>query len=146
MGAPLRAAVLATALACSAAFAAGDPVAEREHEFKASKRTNAAIKAAIARGDAATVAASADELAAFAARLPSLFPPDSRGGLFSGAKAEIWNRFPDFVEHAQAFEAAARALARQARETPADASALRERQGRLNESCAACHRAYKRGW
>ncbi|WP_097201106.1 MULTISPECIES: hypothetical protein [unclassified Variovorax] len=55
----------------------------------ASKRASTKIKDAIESGDSRVVAISAQETAEFAVRLPELFLPDSKGGVFSGAKDAI---------------------------------------------------------
>lgn len=139
--------VAASLLTCtSLATWAADPVAERVAGFKASKKASAQIREAIERGDHVAVAQSARDMAAFAARVPELFPPGSKGGFFSAAKDAIWTSFPDFAEKAKAFETQAFALERVASTMPVDQGAVLSAYKRLGTTCTQCHQSYKRGF
>lgn len=125
---------------------ASDVVSEREAGFKASKRAVSAIKEALAEGNMAVVAASANSMAEFAERIPGLFPPGSKGGFFSAAKEGIWRSFPDFVEKSRSFQDTAQALATLAASPSPDKVAVDIAFTKVMEDCKACHRSYKKGW
>lgn len=133
-------------LTTSAADPAADPVAERVAGFKASKKASVQIREAIERGNHAAVAQAAGAMAAFAGKVPELFPPGSKGGFFSAAKDGIWTNFTDFQEKAKAFETQARGLERVATTEPVDQGALLSAYSRLSATCTQCHQSYKRGF
>ncbi|ATE61894.1 cytochrome c [Thauera sinica] len=137
--------IMATALVLMSSANAADPVRERIDGFKDSKRAIAEIKDAIEKGDMTTVAKQARSMVVFARKIPGLYPPDAQGGFFSAAKRSIWTNFPDFVQRAEAFESSAWRLAELAASSDADVAALSKRLQQVADSCAACHRSYKRG-
>lgn len=142
----LLALLMGSASLIGLAYAASDdPVAERQEGYKSSKQAIATIKDAIEGGDTATVAASAQAMAKFAARLPELYPAGSTGGFFNRAKGSIWTNFPDFVEKSKAFEREAQGLARAAGAAPVDKSVLISSYKKLTNTCMACHESYRRG-
>ncbi len=122
-----------------------DVVSDREEGFKASKRSISSIKDAIASGDTGKVASAANSIAAFAERIPSLFPPGSKGGFFSAAKDEIWPNFHDFAEKAKHLQTESRLLSELARTGTTDKASLSSALTKVSETCHACHQTYKRG-
>lgn len=125
---------------------ASDVISERDHGFKGSKRAVANIKDALAEGDMTTIATSAKSMADFAERIPSLFPPGSKGGFFSAAKEEIWRNFPDFVQKSKSFQANAQALATLAASPTPDKAAVSAIFTKVTDDCKNCHQPYKKGW
>jgi len=94
--------------------------------------------------EAAVVKASASQLAALAAKVPSWFPagtgPDT--GIKTAAKAEIWTRAANFRAKAAAFAAATRNLAAAAAKT-SDPGVLEPQIRRVGGTCKSCHTAFK---
>ncbi len=125
---------------------ASDVVSERESGFKGSKQAVASIKDALADGNMAAIAGSAKTMAEFAERIPSLFPPRSRGGFFSAAKEDIWRNFPDFVQKSKSFQDNAQALATLAASPSTDKAAVNAAFAKVTEDCKTCHQSYKKGW
>ena len=137
--------ILFSALLAGAAVTAAqaaDAISERTDGFKANKHSVAAIKDAIASGNAAAIADKAKSIATFAARIPSLFPPGSTSE-DSAAKDDIWSNFPDFTAKAQTLQTNAQALADLAASGKADQDQLQAGFGKVLDSCKACHRQYK---
>lgn len=124
---------------------ASDVNSEREAGFKGSKRAISAIKDDLAAGNLAAVAKSASSMAEFAEKIPALFPPGSKGGFFSAAKAEIWENFPDFVEKSKSFQLNAQALSTLASTSPPDKAVLNAAFTKVTDDCKTCHQFYKRG-
>lgn len=123
----------------SFALASGDVVKERQAGFKQNVDHIKAIKAALEAGDGATIATEAEQIAAFSAKIPDLFPKGSDGD--SRAKAEIWSDWDDFVAKAKANGAAASALAAAAKTGDMDAS--KAALDAMGKTCGACHDAYR---
>lgn len=142
---PTGSAFVLAALIFTPFVSAADPASERVDGFKASKRALARIEEAIAQGDRVTVAEQARLLAAFAEKIPSLYPNGSKGGLLSLARDDIWKNFSDFSEKAAAFQAGARQLEQTASTEPADAAQMSQRLRQVKNSCTSCHQSYKRG-
>jgi len=133
-----------TTFALSPLASATDLVRERIDGFKASKHSVATIEDAIARDDKLAIAEQARLLAIFADKIPDLYPPDAKGGLFSKAKGDIWQNFPDFVEKAGVFQSSSQQL-EQAAASSADVALLSQRLRQVQNSCSSCHKSYKRG-
>lgn len=125
---------------------ASDVISERESGFKGSKRAVASIKDALANSNMETVAVSARTLAEFAERIPSLFPPGSKGGFFSPAKDDIWRNFPDFVQQSKSLQLNSQELATLASSPSADKNAVNAAFSKVIADCKTCHQSYKRGW
>jgi cytochrome c556 len=137
-------AVLISTFAMSS-VGASDVKSEREAGFKGSKRAISAIKDDLAAGNLAAVAKSASSMAEFAEKIPTLFPPGSKGGFFSAAKAEIWENFPDFLEKSKSFQLNAQALSTLASSSSPDKAALNTAFTKVTDDCKGCHQSYKRG-
>ena len=124
------------------AGSSADVKQEREAGFKANKRDMALIKDALSNGDLKAVIAPANEMAAFGAKIPGLFPPGSGGGFLSGPKDEVWKDFSGFEQKAKDFQANAQGLADAAK--AGDGNLTLDAYRKVQESCAACHKAYRR--
>jgi len=141
----LTAALLA-GLASGAAWAqsAADAVAQRQAGFKAIAAATGDIKKVMdANGDLTTVAAKAEEVSAFAKRIPALFPAGSgtESGQKTRALAAIWQNKSDFDANAGMMGTAADRLAAalKANDRTATAAAF----GAMTAQCGACHRPYR---
>lgn len=127
-------------LSVSGLALAADVVKERQAGFKENVTHLKAIKAGGESGDHAAVQTEAEAVAAFAARIPDLFPEGSGGGE-TRAKSEIWSDWKGFVAAAEANQQAALKLAAAAKTGVAsDIEAARED---LGKSCGACHDKYR---
>ncbi|OIR07943.1 cytochrome c' [mine drainage metagenome] len=136
------AAAAGTLLASTGMVLAADPIAERIHGFKDNKHAVAAIKDAMASGHQAAITAPAKQIAAFAARIPSLFPAGSTND-DSKARDAIWDNFPDFTAKAQALQSNAQALADLTATGKATPAQVKTAFVKVAESCKACHLRYK---
>lgn len=133
--------IISAALSLPVVALAASPKVERITGYKASKHAVAAIKDALEGGDIAAVAEPAEAMAAFAARLTSLYPRDPGDGFVSASMEAILKNFPDFERKAEAFAASSRDLADAATDAP-DPAKLRDALGKVQASCLACHRSY----
>lgn len=144
----LRVAVLAglaVGLAGAAwAQSASDVIATRQAGFKAIGAATGEVKKVMdAGGDLTTVAARAQELVDFAAKIPALFPAGS--GPESGAKTRalpaIWQNKSDYDANAGILgrEAAKLVTALRANDKTATAAAF----AATTAQCGACHRPYR---
>ncbi|MCR9174567.1 MAG: cytochrome c [Alphaproteobacteria bacterium] len=127
-------------LSVSGLALAADVVKERQDGFKENVTQLKAIKAGGESGDHGAVQAAAESVAAFAAKIPDLFPEGTGGGE-TRAKDEIWSDWQGFVAAAEANEQAALKLASAAESGVA--SDIAAAQKALGESCGACHDKYR---
>lgn len=134
--------VLISGLSLPAASLAASPKAERIAGYKASKLAVATIKDALEGGDVSAVAEPAEGMAAFAARLVSLYPREAGDAFVSPSLEAILKNFPDFERKADAFVASSRELASSAATDAIDPAQLRDSLGKVQASCLACHRSY----
>ncbi|MCF4166643.1 cytochrome c [Zavarzinia compransoris] len=134
--------VLALGLVGVTVGAQADAVSEKREA--AMKQAGGALKALGGAAQAGTVGtaevAKAEELAAFAAMLPELFPEGSLSDE-SRALPEIWTdaegwqaKVADFTAAADAVVAAAKA---------GDAAALGEAVGATGPTCGGCHKVFR---
>ena len=136
------AAIGAVVLATVGGAMAADVIAERKAGFKANADATRAIKAAVDAGKPADAVAHAETVAAYAARIPSLFPAGSGEG-DTRAKPEIWAEFARFEQLAAANGEAAAKLAEIAR-SGGDAAAVGAQLGELGKTCGACHDPFRK--
>ena len=141
----LTAALLAGVMSGAAwAQSAADSVAQRQAGFKAIAAATGEVKKVMdAGGDLTTVAAKAEEVSAFAKRMPALFPAGSgtESGQKTRALAAIWQNKSDFDANAGMLGSAADrlAVALKANDKTATAAAF----GAMTGQCGACHRPYR---
>ncbi|MDB5368496.1 MAG: hypothetical protein JWP20_54 [Roseomonas sp.] len=122
------------------AQAQGDVVAQRKEGMKRMGAHLEAVKAVVeSSGPAAPLAPRAEEMRAFFAGLPALFPAGSTAE--SKARPEVWSERAGFERAAAtATEAATKiAAAATADDGAAVAAAFRE----VASSCGGCHRNYR---
>lgn len=143
--AALRALSLFTCVAASslpASSLAASPKAERIAGYKASKLAVATIKDALQAGDVSALSEPAEAMAAFAARLTSLYPWEVGDAFVSPSMEAILKNFPDFAQKADAFAASSRDLADRAATGSPNPAQMREALDNVQASCLACHRSY----
>jgi cytochrome c556 len=126
------------------AQSAADAIAQRQAGYKAIGAATGDIKKVLdASGDLTTVTGKAEEISAFAKRIPTLFPVGS--GVESGAKTRalpaIWQNKADFEGTAGNLgrEADKLALALKANDKAGATAAF----GTMTAQCGACHRPYR---
>ena len=88
---------------------AQDVIQTRKAGFEDYKKAMGEIKDAVGKGDLAAIGPVTDRIDAFAAKIPTLFPPGSDKGK-TAAKEVIWANFPDFTAKAHDLQASANAL------------------------------------
>jgi len=115
-------------------------VKERMDNFKKSQNNLKAIRRLIRDGDAESVVPLADEIRAWAARIPEYFPEGS-GGAPSEAADTIWEDFEGFRNAARRHEDVAEALVKLARN--GEVSRLNQAFGDVAETCKACHQRFR---
>ncbi|MGQ0588914.1 MAG: cytochrome c [Sphingosinicella sp.] len=143
LGATLIAIPLTAALAQTppAGLTPEQIVAARQSSFMLSGGAFAGMKfAADAGADVKQLAFPARSLARWARTLPSMFPagtnlPNSK------ARPEIWSDRPGFEARAQAYAAAATALAEAAQ--AGDRAVFLERWAAARAACSGCHDNYR---
>ena len=114
-------------------------VQERVARFKQSGADIQDIfKKYLAVGDATAIAQAAARMAEWGAVLPDYFPVGSSS---AGARAEIWQNFPDFKAKAQQYAAAARQLQKIAEQGDMKGVAAQARI--VGGTCKACHDSYR---
>lgn len=134
-------ALLGTGLA-HAELSAPEALAARQAGMKENGRDAAAIKKAIETGgDLGALAPRAAEIAAFASKLPGLFPPGSDQGKTRALPA-VWADKADFDKQAAALATHARALETALKAN--DPTKAKAAFGAAAGTCGACHRTYRR--
>jgi cytochrome c556 len=119
---------------------AADVVTERKEGFKENVTQLKAVKAGLESGDHGAVEKAAMAVAAYAAKIPDLFPEGSGEG-DTRAKAEIWSDWKGFVAASKHNEAAALKLAAAAKSGVE--SDMEDARQALGKSCGACHDEYR---
>lgn len=133
--------LLGGATLAHAELGAAEALAARQAGMKANGGDAGAIKKALeAGGDLAALAPKAAEIAAFAARMPGLFPPGSDQGK-TRALPSIWTNRADFDKQAATLGARAKAL--EAALKANDAARAKAAFGATGAACAGCHRSYR---
>ena len=116
-------------------------IAGRQASFDLMQGVAGAMKAAVDAGQPVKpLTAGAKAMAAWAAVIPSQFPPGTQTGHDTRAKPEIWSDPAGFAKAASASQAAAEKLA-----TLPDADAQAGFAAQFNawgKPCAACHGGY----
>jgi cytochrome c556 len=119
----------------------GATIAARQAAFQLSAVVAGGMKAAVERGQPAkSQAFAAKALAKWADALPLMFPAGSLGA-DSRAKPDIWLNRGDFDAKAASYAASAHALAGAAEAN--DAAAFATQLAATQQSCGACHSAYR---
>ena len=115
-------------------------VKERMDNFKKSQNNLKSIRRLIRDGETEAIVPLAEEIRAWAARIPEYFPEGS-GGAPSEAADTIWEDFEGFRDAARRHEDAAEALVKLARN--GDISRLNQAFGEVAGTCKACHQRFR---
>ena len=119
-----------------------DVIKERQDGFQAIRKQLGAVKSTVESGGPAdAVVAPAEAIAAYAARIPGLFPQGSETGGDTKALATVWSDRTGFEAHAGDLETKALALAEAGR--GGDMAAVGAAFGAVGKSCGACHQDYR---
>lgn len=134
--------VLAGGAAAALAATPDEIIAERRAGYKHIGDNFKAMKDAVEGGaDVAPLAGRAQEVADWAARIPSLFPPGTETGGGTHAKPEIWSDRAGFEAASRDLLAAATKLQKAA--ASGDKAAFAEQFKATGATCGACHRTYR---
>ena len=136
-------AVATVAFAITAVVAQSDPVAARKALMKANG-DQAKIGTAMAKGeapfDAAKVATIFSTFADAAAKMPSLFPDNSKTGGDTAALPEVWANKPDFEAKMAQFGKNSNAAKTEIK----DADTFKAKWGAFTkDNCGGCHEKYR---
>ena len=132
--------MIAAAMVAASGVAAADVIADRQAGFKKNLENMKAMAAALKAGEVKTMQGHAEAIAAYAATIPSLFPPGSGEG-DTEALPTIWQDWDGFVARAKANGEAADALAKVA--AGGDAAAAGAALKALGGTCGACHDRFR---
>ena len=136
------AAVAVVALGVTVVAAQQDPIAARKAMMKANGQAAGAI-AKMAKGEAPFDLATAQKsFATFgdaAAKMPNLFPDNSKTGGETAALPKIWEDMADFKAKFVKFGADAKA----AQASVKDLDSLKAALGVVGKDCGGCHELYR---
>lgn len=136
------AAVAVVAFGATAVVAQQDPIAARKALMKESGKATGAI-AKMAKGEApfdlATAKQSFATMQDVAAKMPALFPADSKTGGETAASPKIWESMDDFKAKFVKFSADAKA----AEGSVKDLDSLKAALGVVGKNCGGCHETYR---
>jgi cytochrome c556 len=136
------AAVAVVAFAVTASVAQQDPIAARKALMKANGQNAGAISK-MAKGEAPFDLATAKKaFATFqdaAAKMPDLFPPNSKTGGETAALPKIWEDMADFKAKFVKFGADAKV----AEASVKDLDSLKVALGVVGKNCGGCHQLYR---
>ena len=136
----LRIVTCAALLFTPLSYASADVIDERKGYFKQSASALRAMRGQIGNGDFEAIAASAQNITIWAAKMTDYFPEGSGEGKTS-ARPEIWQRFSEFTMLAKNHEEAAIALREAA--LAKDGAAVGALAQKLGATCGACHSQFK---
>jgi cytochrome c556 len=136
-------AVAAIALGVSVAIAQQDPIAARKALMKENGE-QAKIGAAMMKGEAPFELATAQKIFATfedaAAKMPSLFPDNSKSGGDTAADLKIWESMDDVKARFAKFGADAK----EAESKVTDLDSFKAAFGNIGKNdCGACHQTYR---
>ncbi len=136
------AAVALVALGATAVVAQQDPIAARKAMMKANGQAAGAL-AKMVKGEAAFDLATAKKsFATFedaAAKMPALFPDNSKSGGETAATPKVWEDMADFKAKFVKFGEDAKA----ADASVKDLDSLKAAMGTLGKDCGGCHELYR---
>ena len=141
------AAVLAAALALGGTVLAlaatpEEIIADRRANYKHMGENFKAMKDTIDAGaDVRPMAARAAGIAAWAQRIPTVFPPGTETGGGTHARPEVWSDRENFVRYAGELQAAALKL--EAAAQSGDKAAFATQWKATGQVCGTCHQTYR---
>jgi cytochrome c556 len=121
-------------------FAQQDVIEKRQKLMKSNNAASKELKAAVAKGDYATVQAKAKTIEQNATMLADLFPKGSTSEK-SRAKPEIWKKWDEFGKKLTALKDAATALARTARTK--NEMEVGAKFKAFGSTCKDCHESFR---
>jgi cytochrome c556 len=134
--------VAVVAFGVTAVVAQQDPIAARKALMKANGQNAGAISKMV-KGEAPFDLATAKKaFATFqdaAAKMPNLFPPDSKTGGETAALPKIWEDMADFKAKFVKFGEDAKA----AEASVKDLDSLKAALGTVGKNCGGCHETYR---
>ncbi|MBT6122502.1 MAG: cytochrome c [Candidatus Puniceispirillum sp.] len=116
-------------------------VKERMDNFKATQGHLKAIGGLMGNQDYAAIIEHAEEIKAWAVKMPEFFPEGS-GGAPSAAKPRVWEDFDGFKAAAQAHATATQGIIDAA--NAEDMTALTAAFRATADSCGGCHKVFKK--
>jgi cytochrome c556 len=135
-------AVVAIAVGATAVVAQSDPIAARKQLMKdlgAATKTGAGMVKGEVPYDQSKAQAILATYADAGAKMPGLFPPNSKTGGDTAALPAIWDNMGDFKGKADKFAADAKA----AQGTVKDLDTFKASFGGLTKNCGGCHETYR---
>jgi len=130
------------ALGATAVLADQDPIAARQALMKENGK-HAKMGVAMIKGEAPFDLAKAKEIFVTfenaAAKMPDLFPPNSKTGGDTTASPKIWENMADFKARFEKLGADAKA----AEASVKDLAAFKTAFGGLGKDCGGCHETYR---
>jgi cytochrome c556 len=134
--------VAAVALTTTAVVAQQDPIAARQALMKDNGKAAGAL-AKMLKGespfDLATAQQSFKTFQDVSAKMPALFPADSKTGGDTTASPKIWENMDDFKARFVKFAADAKA----AEASVKDLDGLKAAMGNIGKDCGGCHETYR---
>jgi cytochrome c556 len=134
--------VAAIAFSATAVIAQSDPISERKQTMK-SVGGQARVGAQMVKGEtpfdlekAKTIFAT---YASAAAKMPSLFPENSKTGGETTASPKIWEDMNGFKDRFAKFESEAKA----AQASVKDLDSFKVAFGNMGKNCGGCHETYR---
>ncbi|HVY58729.1 MAG TPA: cytochrome c [Xanthobacteraceae bacterium] len=135
-------AVAAVAFGVTAVIAASDPITTRQELMKANGR-EAKAGAAMAKGEAPFDLGKAKAIfttfADSAAKMPALFPENSKTGHDTTVSPKVWENMSDVKARFQKFEEDARKAAAATK----DLETFKVNFQSVGKSCGGCHEIYR---
>jgi len=134
--------VLAVTLGATAVVAQSNAIAERKQIMKgvgAAAKTGAAFAKGSEPYDNAKAVAVFATYAAAAAKMPSLFPDNSKTGDDTTAAPKIWSDMDGFKAAFAKFEADAKA----AQSSVKDLDSFKVAFGNMGKNCGGCHETFR---
>lgn len=134
--------VAAVTMGATAVLAQQNPIVERQDLMKANGK-HAKLGAQMAKGEKPFDLAAAKEIFATfeksAAKMPDLFPADSKTGHKTTAAPKIWEDMADFKARFKKFEEDSK----KAEASVTDLASFRTAFGGIGKECGGCHREYR---
>ncbi len=136
------AALVAIAFSVTAALAAENPILARQELMKANGK-HAKMGVAMVKGEAPFDLANAKEIFATfenaAAKMPDLFPADSKTGHDTTASPKIWENMADVKARFKKLGDDAKAAAASVK----DLASFKTAFGAIGKDCGGCHKEYR---
>lgn len=136
------AAVAVVAFGATAVLAQQDPIAARKALMKSNGQNAGAISKMVKAEAPFDLATAKKAFATFqdaAAKMPNLFPPDSKSGGETAALPKIWEDMADFKAKFVKFGEDAKA----AEASVKDLDSLKVAVGIVGKNCGGCHEIYR---